>query len=314
MDATTSFRPTTPPSRDHRATIGSTGPLACLDEETLDRLARLGHHAELAGRATIHMDAYDPVAVIVEGELLVLRADLASGHWVDEDGTLRDEHGDRVAVDPVTGLRVVGRLLAGEVVGSTALAHLELAGTTLRACSTGATLVTFDPVEFHLELARTLLACRELARLEPGVDVDVRRMGLYNDLPMRDLAELLRDARVDSWHAGDAIVQQGELGDRFHVVLDGELVVVRDEVEVGRCTRGDHFGELALLRDAPRAATVLATGDARTWSVTRAAFDLLVRHRLGPAADATSRDLAAGRGPGGAWGSPLAARLRHASR
>ncbi len=313
VDAMTGTHPAQTP-REPAAPLGSTGPLAALDAGTLERLRERSTPHAVEGRALLDAARGSDVLVVARGELLVLRSGTEPGQWIDSDGACRDERGELVATDPVTGMRVVGRLGEGDVVGSPALQRHELEGAVLRACTSGVTVVTIDSVDFHLELARTLLACTELSNLEPGKDVDVRRTGLYNDLPMRDLALVLRDARIEQFDADEAIVQQGELGDRFHVVLDGELSIVRDGMHAGTLLRGDHFGELALLRDAPRAATVRAATWVRTWSITRASFDALLRHRLGPGADVTARDLADGRGPGGAWGSPLAARLRAARR
>ncbi|EGO01796.1 hypothetical protein SERLA73DRAFT_85691 [Serpula lacrymans var. lacrymans S7.3] len=66
---------------------------------------------------------------------------------------------------------------------------------------------------------------------------------------------------------GDAVVRQGEMGDTFFFVEEGEAVVTKTqhvddgelrEITVGRLKKGDYFGELSLLRLAPRAATVSA--------------------------------------------------------
>lgn len=66
---------------------------------------------------------------------------------------------------------------------------------------------------------------------------------------------------------GEAVVRQGEMGDTFFFVEEGEAIVTQTQstedgqlrdITVGHLTKGDYFGELSLLRLAPRAATVSA--------------------------------------------------------
>ena len=61
---------------------------------------------------------------------------------------------------------------------------------------------------------------------------------------------------------GVPIVRQGDRGDRFYAVADGELRVTVDDRECRVLGPGDGFGEIALLRDVPRTATVIPTGAA----------------------------------------------------
>jgi Cyclic nucleotide-binding domain len=71
--------------------------------------------------------------------------------------------------------------------------------------------------------------------------------------------------------AGEQVVSVGETGDLFYIVRDGELDVEIDDRH--KSARGaDFFGEIALLRDMPRTATVTATTDSRLYALQRADF------------------------------------------
>ena len=87
---------------------------------------------------------------------------------------------------------------------------------------------------------------------------------------------------------GATVVAQGDEGDRYYVVDEGEVDVVIDGAVVTRLVPGDGFGELALLRDAPRAASVVARGPVRMLTLDRDAFLTAVTSHAGAtrAADA----------------------------
>ncbi|KAF8772019.1 cAMP-dependent protein kinase regulatory subunit-like isoform X2 [Argiope bruennichi] len=92
---------------------------------------------------------------------------------------------------------------------------------------------------------------------------------------------------------GDVIVEQGQPGDDFYIIEDGTAVVLQrrsdsePQVEVGHLGPGDYFGEIALLLDRPRAATVKAKGPLKCIKLDRARFERI----LGPCADILKRNM-----------------------
>ena len=71
---------------------------------------------------------------------------------------------------------------------------------------------------------------------------------------------------------GQAVFEQGAHGDRFYVIADGEVDVSIDGEHVRRQSQGEGFGEIALLRDTPRTATVTAVAPTTLIALDRDAF------------------------------------------
>lgn len=88
----------------------------------------------------------------------------------------------------------------------------------------------------------------------------------------------IADALVEcDFVCGEEIIKQGDVGDRFFIIIDGEadIFIERDgqEHHMGRLERGSYFGELAILEDSPRAASVIAaTERVRCMSLDRDGF------------------------------------------
>jgi len=82
---------------------------------------------------------------------------------------------------------------------------------------------------------------------------------------------------TESFKAGEVIIREGENGDKFYIVEDGECQAVKSGLEDKALNYrpGDFFGELTLLKDQVRAATVTATKDSQVLMLDRRAFKRL---------------------------------------
>jgi cAMP-dependent protein kinase regulator len=71
-------------------------------------------------------------------------------------------------------------------------------------------------------------------------------------------------------------MREGDVGDSFYAISSGQVDIVKDERLVTTIGRGSYFGEVALLMEVPRTATVTARTPVRTFRLDRDGFDHLV--------------------------------------
>ena len=121
----------------------------------------------------------------------------------------------------------------------------------------------------------TILVWRRLAKIDhevappPGLEL-VDGVPLFEPLSVVAKEHVAsRLTRIDL-AAGEVVIRAGETGDRFYVVADGELEIVNGVH--GSAHRGDFFGEIALIRDVPRTATVRATAPTQLYALEREDF------------------------------------------
>ena len=104
------------------------------------------------------------------------------------------------------------------------------------------------------------------------------RVGLLAELPGQTLRKLSERMVRESLPAGAEIVQEGDSGDRFYVVLSGMLAVTQEARGERRVLKpGDYFGEVALTMDVPRTASIRALTPSVVASCDRETFDEFVR-------------------------------------
>jgi CRP-like cAMP-binding protein len=95
---------------------------------------------------------------------------------------------------------------------------------------------------------------------------------MFRPLQLTTIEELAGQLERVEVATGDVVIRQGEPGDRFYIVEFGRLAVTIDGRIVREVGPGDSFGEIALIRDVPRTATVTALVPASLGALARVPF------------------------------------------
>lgn len=98
------------------------------------------------------------------------------------------------------------------------------------------------------------------------------RVPLFRDLNRKALERVERTARARAFRAGEEIVKEGEEGVGFYLITSGSVSVTRGGVQLNTLGAGDFFGEMALLDNHRRSATVTASEATECLVLHRADF------------------------------------------
>ena len=105
----------------------------------------------------------------------------------------------------------------------------------------------------------------------------LKHVWLFEQCSRRELDLLQKVATEVQVPAGRTLTKQGELGREFLVIVEGKANVIRDGTEIAVLGAGSFFGEMSLLENEPRNATVTALEPTRILALTRAAFNGVIR-------------------------------------
>ena len=139
-----------------------------------------------------------------------------------------------------------------------------------------------DNVNSHAAYLRCngrTLALRSAAVYNCAVAVSpdtLKRVPLFADLDNKELGQVASSMRERRFSAGDTVTQEGQGGVGFFVVEEGEAKVTVGGEDRGVVGPGDYFGEIALINDSPRTATLTASTDMLCYGMTPWDFRPLV--------------------------------------
>ena len=143
------------------------------------------------------------------------------------------------------------------------------------------------------------LRWRPLALLEAATVVPerpfkaLRAVEMFAPLSLATIENVSRRVDAIEVHAGETVIREGEYGDRFYVVANGVLDVSCERGAFPPVSAGDAFGEIALLQDVPRTATVTARDECLLYALDRESFLCAVSSH--PSAANAARSLASTR-------------------
>jgi hypothetical protein len=178
--------------------------------------------------------------------------------------------------------RGTDRLVLARVLAVQESVHLM--GLTLGAVVGPIAVIRFGPewafIPFGLLITAVgLLSFPAIRAMDASATTKLREVELLSTvpflaaLPAYELEHLAQMAQWDTFAANEDVVVQGELGDAYYVVAEGELSVMVDGMlRDHTLTAGDGFGEIALLHRVPRTATVSALTDSELLRISSAQF------------------------------------------
>jgi len=120
----------------------------------------------------------------------------------------------------------------------------------------------------------------------------LKKVEILKSIDQYELSQISDALKSSTYKAGDYVIKEGELGDVFYIIEDGEAIATKtlepgkQPVKVLDYKNADYFGELALIKGEPRAANIIAKTDLRLVSLDRNSFKRL----LGPIEEILKRN------------------------
>jgi len=193
------------------------------------------------------------------GEVVIEQGDVGHNFYIVKEGTLG------ISVNNMH----YGQLTDGQPFGDLALLYNTPRAATVKAET--------DVVLYALDRESYQAICQHYKGQNVGDTVDfLKTVKTLNMLKAREFVRLAGAMEEEKHAAGSTIILQGEKGDFFYVIRDGEVSVIQDGETTATLSSSDVFGEKALLTEDTRNATCQAKTDVTLLSIDRANFTSLL--------------------------------------
>lgn len=201
-----------------------------------------------------------------KGDEIITQGDEGDYFYIIEDGTVE------FYVDNIER----GSSNAGSSFGELALMHNSPRAATVLAASSLVICWALDRLTFR----RILLEGTFKKRLM--YESFLKEVKILSGLSNQEISKLADALTTEIYHHGDAIVTEGQSGENFYFIESGDCEVKKQgQGVINKLTKGDYFGEVALLNNLPRQATVEAVDTVIVATLDKSGFQRL----LGPAVD-----------------------------
>jgi len=217
------------------------------------------------------------------GEFVIKQGDPGDDLYVVESGEL-----DCFKVfNSEEGEKYLKTYLKGEVFGELALLYNSPRAATIKA-KTDCFLWTLDRETFNNIVKEATVKRREM------YEKFLKSVEIFSSLDNYEISQISDALGTKRFKTDDVVIKQGENGDDFYIVDEGVLEATKFFSDTGKeevvlkYDKGKYFGELALIKNEPRAATIIAKSDCKLLCLDRLSFKRL----LGPIENVLKRNSA----------------------
>eukprot|EP00112_Aurelia_sp_Birch-Aquarium-sp1_P021248 Seg567.4 transcript_id=Seg567.4/GoldUCD/mRNA.D3Y31 product="cAMP-dependent protein kinase regulatory subunit" protein_id=Seg567.4/GoldUCD/D3Y31 len=210
------------------------------------------------------------------GEIIIMQGDEGDNFYIIDSGE----------VDVFVNDEIVTSITDGGSFGELALIYGTPRAATVKAKS-DVKLWAIDRISYRRILMGSQIRKRKL------YESFLEKVSILESLDSWERLTICDSLEPCTFQDAEEIVKQGEPGDEFFIIVEGQAAVYQrrgpneDPIEVSKLGASDYFGEIALVLNRPRAATVIARGPLKCVKLDRARFERV----LGPCIDILKRNI-----------------------